>query len=622
MRSLFAPASIAVFGASSRVGSWGRQLAQGALGSGRPVQLVGRSLSLSDAVELAVIAVPAPSFEAAVDCALAAGAKALIGITAGAVVSPSLLARVREAGAVLLGPNCLGVFDSVERLSLVWGSLPAGDIALFSQSGNLALEIGALAGRGGLGFRRFASLGDCVDLRAADLLGHHGDARVVALYLEDFSDGRALMAGCASLVDSGIPVVLLAGGRSRAGAAAAGSHTGALSSDHAVLASVCRDAGVRLVRTPTELVEACRARSLPGPVRRLGIVADGGGHGIVAADLAEEAGLEVPVPPVDLAGSGEKDLHNYARAVSDLAASGAVDGVLLTGYFGGYATDEPTLAATEAAVADELAAVRVPLFVHSFAGRSATVERLERAGVPVWPAAEHALAAVSCAGTRSRRVPGPLPRPSAVDDLPPGDAYLSGRALLPDVEFPRAAEVRDVTGALAAAGRIGYPVVLKALGRAHKSDDGGVALDVRSSAALIAAFANLPAAPSYAVEQQIDRSTGIEMIVGGRRDPSFGPVVLAGPGGVRAELTGGAAVAWAPVDEPAALALVRASGVGPLLDGYRGLPALAAEGLAALIVAVGRAFVDRPRLGVLELNPVLVTERGVTALDCHWENFS
>jgi acetate---CoA ligase (ADP-forming) len=240
MKALFAPESIAVFGASDRPGTWGRHLAEGALRSGADVQLINRRPPFQTRVErpvqLAVVAVPAADFEATVDAALAAGAQAVVGITAGVSPSASFLSRVRAAGAVLLGPNCLGVFDADSDLNLMWGRLPPGDITLFSQSGNLALELGAIARRGGLGFRRFASLGDCADLGAADLLDHHGDARAVALYLEDLSDGRRLLSRAASLVDSGIPVALLAAGRSAAGAAAAVTHTGALAGDYAVLA--------------------------------------------------------------------------------------------------------------------------------------------------------------------------------------------------------------------------------------------------------------------------------------------------------------------------------------------------------------------------------------------------
>jgi len=630
MKALFAPGSIAVFGASDRPGTWGRHLAEGALRSGVDVQLINRRAPFQTAVtrpcELGVVAVPAPAFEATVDSALAAGARAVVGITAGASPSADLLSRVRAAGAVLLGPNCLGVFDAHSDLNLMWGELPPGDITLLSQSGNLALELGALARRGGLGFRRFASLGDCADLTAADLLAHHGDARAVALYLEDFSSGRRLLSAAASVVDSGIPVALLAGGRSAAGASAAASHTGALAGDHAVLAAAFRSVGVRLVDTPSELIEACRGSFAHQGIRRLGIVADGGGHAIVATDLATANGFAVPVPPADLAGAGEQDLSAYAREVAKLAESGAVDAVLLTGYFGGYAVDEPALAAAEAAAADSLAEVAAgfPVLVHSFAGFTAggpspAVRRLTAAGIPVWPAVEHAIAAaVPRSAYAAHRAAVRAPR--TVDKTV--DPYWSTRDLLPEVTFARGERVTDRQGALVAAEAIGYPIVIKALGRAHKSDDGGVILGLTDAAALTAAWPRLPAAPEYAVEEQVDVRTGVEMIVGARRDPSFGPVVVVGAGGLLTELLADSAVAPAPVKPADAYKMLDGLRVSRLLGGYRGRPPLDVAGLVDIVVAVSEAIAAHPGIGALELNPVLVRERGAVALDRHWENVS
>ncbi|MEV6966659.1 acetate--CoA ligase family protein [Hamadaea sp. NPDC051192] len=646
MNPLFAPDSIAVFGASDRPGSWGRHLAEGALRSGVDVQLVnprpGRlhTVAFTPAperpIDLAVIAVPAVGFAAAVDVALAAGARSVVGITAGLSRSEShqVAQLVRDQGATLLGPNCLGVYDSRSGLSLLWGELPPGDVTLFSQSGNLALELGVIARRSGLGFRRFASLGDCAGLRTADLLPEHGGARAIALYLEDFTDGRTLIDRAATIVDSGIPVALLAAGRSAVGAAAASTHTGALAGDHAVLAAACRDAGIRLVRTPTELIEACRVvPRLRG--NRVGIVGDGGGHGILAADLAIAAGLAVPRPPVDLAGAGERDMSAYSRAAGDLAATGDVDCVLLTGYFGGYSADDPAMAETELAVAGEIsdgaADGGVPVVVHSFAGfppsgPSASVRRLAAAGIPVWPAVEHAIGALAHAATPARGVP-PLvsavdAASSGVDAVPPGDWYFAGRALLPEVAFADAEPVRDAAEAVAAAERIGYPVVLKALGRAHKSDDGGVVLGLRTAAAVTAAFGRLPASSAYAVERQHDLAEGIELLVGARIDACFGPVVVVGAGGLLTEVLQDSAVALAPVDAYRAGDMLRELRLFPLLAGHRGRPAVDVTGVTSVIEAVSQAICRTAGLAALELNPVLVTSSGAVALDCHGENVS
>jgi len=228
--ALFDPRSVAVVGASEDPRKWGNWLALGALRgeSERPAYLVNHRATtilgrpchhslgeIGEPPDLVVIAVPSPAVSHTVDDALAAGARAIVIIAAGsgdhadaASFDAALAARVRAAGAVLLGPNCLGVLDSGRRLELVPNPLPAGSIGLISQSGNLALELGLLAAREGLGFSRFASLGNQADLTAADLItafAAHGATELIAVYVEDFRDGRAFADAAAAAVAAGTP---------------------------------------------------------------------------------------------------------------------------------------------------------------------------------------------------------------------------------------------------------------------------------------------------------------------------------------------------------------------------------------------------------------------------------
>ena len=242
LRPLFDPRSVAVVGASSDPVKWGNRLAQGALRGRhrRPVYLVNRNggeilgerayrspAELPEPPELVVLTVPAAAFEEAAEASLAAGAKALVGISAGLGESgeegrareQAVVERVRAAGAVLLGPNCLGVFDAQAELDLGWSELPAGSIGLISQSGNLALELALLAADYGLGFSRFASLGNQADIEAAELVGafaEHEPTRVIALYCEDFRDGREFASAAHTAVEAGKPVILLTVGGSDA----------------------------------------------------------------------------------------------------------------------------------------------------------------------------------------------------------------------------------------------------------------------------------------------------------------------------------------------------------------------------------------------------------------------
>jgi acyl-CoA synthetase (NDP forming) len=645
---LFEPASVAIIGASARPGTWGHTLATGALAgrADRPVHLVNPrggildgtpfASALTEHADLVVIATPPEHFESAVDAALDAGAQAIVGVTAGVspAVQQAVTARVKEHGAVLLGPNCMGVADPGTRLSLLWGDLPAGDIALLSQSGNLAIELGAIARRAGLGFARFASLGNAADVTAVDLiplLAGHERTRAIALYLEDVGDGRALLAAAEAAQK---PVVLLAAGRSAAGAAAARSHTGALATNSAVLAAACREAGIRLVRTPTELIEATRAGRPATEIRTVGIVADGGGHGVIAADLASAAGVEVPrfgdalrerlaalLPPtsatgnpVDLAGGGERDITSYASVVRAVLASGEVDAALLTGYFGGYGT------AAESAVAAELAAVREstgrPLFVHSVAPESAAAGMLTAAGVPVWGAIEYAVGALG-----QRRMPRSTGPALPTQDLTGEPGYFGARAALTaaGVSFAEARPAGTLDEILDAAGRIGYPVALKATGHAHKTEAGGVALGLAGPAELAAAYRRMNVSSPFSVEAMVDTNDGVELIVGGRRDPHFGPVVLVGAGGVLTELVADTAVRLAPIGTDTAYEMVAELRVAALLAGFRGRAPVAVGALAELIATVSRLIAAYPRIRELDLNPVLVTSTGTVALDAHWE---
>ena len=312
--ALFEPRSVAVVGASEDPRKWGNWLALGALRgeSRRPVYLVnhraqtllGRPAfhsiaALPDGADLVVIAVPATALDDTVDAALAAGARAIVVISAGGSSDRALATRVQAAGAVMLGPNCLGVLDSGEQLELVPNPLPPGTIGLISQSGNLALELGLLAAPEGLGFSRFASLGNQADLGAAELVrefASHDQTELIALYVEDFRDGREFARAALDAVQSGKPVVALAIADGSATTRAVRSHTGALASDGAAIDAACRAAGIERVRTPRELIDVAHALLRAGPARgrRIAVLADGGGHGSIAASVAAEQGLVVP----------------------------------------------------------------------------------------------------------------------------------------------------------------------------------------------------------------------------------------------------------------------------------------------------------------------------------------
>jgi acetate---CoA ligase (ADP-forming) len=665
---LFAPRAVAVVGASDDPVKWGNWLGRGALRGERrrSVFLVNRrggevlgrrayrSLGeLPEPAELVVVAVPPAAVEPTVDEAISTGARAIVAITAGeadgdagGARDAALAARARAAGVALLGPNCLGVFDAGAELELVPSPLPAGAIGLISQSGNLALELGILAEEAGLGFSRFASLGNQADIEASDLVGElarHDETELIALYVEDFRDGRAFAAAAAG---AGKPVVLLTVEHSEAAARAVRSHTGALASDARAIDAACRAAGIERVRTPDELIHLAQGLLGGGRPRgrRVAVLADGGGHGGIAAGLAHDAGLELPslsdglvarlreglpptaacANPIDLAGGGEQDIHSFERSARLLLASGEVDALLMTGYFGGYSDYVETMAREEAAVAEALAdaaeANDRPLFVQTMYPQARTADLLRRRGVPVYRSIERAVTVLA-------RLAGPSGRPAAgVPALPPpaapiaGAGYSDARELLAagGVPFAPARTVATPDEAAAAADDLGYPVALKALGLLHKSDTGGVVLGLPDETALRRAAADLRERlrpPALSVERMAPIGEGVELVVGARWDRRFGPVVLVGLGGLFTEIMSDVAVALAPVDAPAAERLLLSLRAAPLLRGARGRPPLDVAAAADAVERLSHVAASHPEIAEVEVNPLLVSHDAAVGLD-------
>ncbi len=675
-RALFSPATVAVVGASADPAKWGHIIARRALASsdGPQVLLVNhrgddvlgvathRSAHAAAAahgapVDLAVLCVPAGGFVDAVADAVAAGARAIVAITAGLAEVGADGARreaegvaiARAAGAVLVGPNCLGVVDTTTGLHLAPVDLPSGDVALLSQSGNLALDLAGLMADRGLGVSRFVSVGNQADLRIADLMlacAAHEGTRAVAVYTEDVVDGRDFVAAARALREAGKPLVVLAPGRSEAAVRSAASHTGSLTSSTMVVDAACRAGGAHRVEHPAELADLLVGLRAPRRMcgRRVAVLTDGGGHGAVAADALAVAGLDTPVltgpvttalvdalwgqatvtNPVDLAGAGEQDVASYTRGARVLLGCDQVDGVLLTGYFGGYASWQADLATAELAAARELAdavaAQGKPLVVQTVDPESRASRVLRAAGVPVHRDVDRAasvLAGLVVVPTTGLAGELPVPAPPVTDA-----SYPVARALFADagIAFPVARSVTDAAGLETSfdAPGLGFPLVLKATGQLHKSDRQGVVLGLRDRAEARAAYADLVARlspPAVSVEAMVDSRDGVELIVGSVRDPKFGAVVLVGLGGVLTEVLEDTACALAPITAAAAHGLLLSLRGAPVLLGARGRPPVDLEAVAEVVARVSLLAAAHPELVELELNPVLARHDGVVALD-------
>ena len=717
--ALYDPASVTVVGASGSSAKWGYWLAKGALAGAarRRVYLVNRrqapvlgqptfaSLAdLPEAPDLVVVAVPGPEVPAVVTAAVAAGARSLVVIPdVDRDAETAIRAALATSATRLLGPNCMGIVDHAAGLQLIWGSLPPGRVGLVSQSGNLGLEIGRHLARAGAGVSRFVSLGNQWDIDAADAIDDLVDdpaTSVIACYLESLgAEGHLAGALCRARA-ARKPVVLLSVGVSEASARAARSHTGALVTPRRVLEALCEATGAVPVRNAGHLVDAAcvlMASGAPAPGapdaavpgapdaatsearrrHRVAVVGDSGGQGALAADAFVEEGLDVPElheatcarlharagvagaagNPVDLAGAGEADLENYARVVDVLLGSHEVDSVVLTGYFGDYASDDPPRAAHESEVAHRIAALVAqhgrPVLVHSMARGTPALDVLRSGGVPVFERIDEAAAALSAAArwwgpARSwctaseparavlrvvpRRAHGPSDRPRS--PVPRPLDYVAARALIAShgVPFPSFVVVpcggedgegeEDVATSRArareAALEVGFPVVVKAVGTTHKSEAGAVALGVPDAAALDAVVERMvrrlrPSALS--VEELVRDPAGRELLVGVRRDPQVGLVTALGAGGVTAELAGDHVMALSPVQPDEVRGLLGRLRLAPLLTGFRGSPALDVAAVAPIVSALERAMADDPSLAEIEVNPVLLRPVGAVALD-------
>ncbi|MBU3066675.1 acetate--CoA ligase family protein [Nocardia sp. NEAU-G5] len=656
------PASVAVVGSTADPAKWGYWLAKGAL-SGRhrrQVYLVNRSRAeilgeashadlgeLPTVPELVALCVPGPHVSTVVDQALALGVRGFLGITSGVPDEPGIAKRIRAAGARLVGMNSLGLYDAAHELCLAWGQFTAGPIAVVSQSGQVGSEIALLAARSGLGVSRFVSIGNQTDVRAAELLGELAAdeaTRVVALYLESFAGGAEIVEALTLLRRAGKHTIVLTVGGSEASTRLARSHTGSLTSSTDVVDAALRVAGAVRVGTPAELVDLARlllASPLPGG-RRVAIVGDSGGQTGIAADVTSAAGLRVPefstglesalagqLPtgaacsnPVDLAGAGEQDLASYSDIVARLLNSDEVDAVVLTGYFGTYGADTPSLAERELEILRRMgaasAAAGKPLLVHAMVEGNAALDELRAKSIPAYPAIDTAVRALAnaarlAASGREQRRPARRTDPIEV-------GYLGAQKLLRDtgIRFPSCVSVRGREDLGVVAERLAAPYVLKAAWLEHKSEIGGVMVGIADTEALAAAFDIMHAAlgdGDYVVEELDTRPNTVEILLGARRDPDLGAVIVVGAGGTEAEVYRDVAVEAAPVDPDTARTMLERLTCFPLLRGWRGKPAVDIDALAAAVAAVSELAAAHPDIAEIEINPLRVSPDGVLAVD-------
>ena len=672
LQPFFSPAGVAVIGASARAGSVGGELFRNILraefaGVAYPVNRSGEAVAgvrayrstaeIGESVDLAVVCLPADAvLEAAVE-ALHSGVRALCVISAGfAETGPEgkerqdrLLELVRASGARLLGPNCLGIAVSGPHLNATFGpnALPAGNIAFSSQSGALGLAVLERAAERSLGLSAFVSVGNKADVSSNDLLEYWEDdpnTDVVLLYLESFGNPRKF-GRVARRVARTKPIVAMKAGRTAAGARAASSHTAALAGSEAAVNALFHQAGVLRADTLEELLDLTSllaGQPLPRG-NRVAILTNAGGLGILCADTCEAAGLLLPelsggtveqlaallpreasvANPIDMLGSAVAS--TYADALPLLLGDPAIDAVIALFVPPVMAGADDVAAAIVRAV-EEAGTEDKPVLVCVISADGIPTQLLSGIVAPFsYP--ESAARALGRAAERAewlRRPQGRVPELGDIDRragralveessegwLDPGRTrQLLAAYGLPLVSERLAGSVKD---AVVAADELGYPVVVKtAEAGAHKTESGGVAVDLRDSEAVREAAQRIGAP---LLVQSMVRG-GVELLVGAVQDPVFGPLIALGPGGTLAELIGDAAFRLTPLTDFDAQELVHTGKAGILLSGFRGAPPADPEAVQDLLLRVSQLAEDLPELAELDLNPVIAGPGGCVVVD-------
>lgn len=698
LKNVLSPHSIALIGASPRQNSVGRAILENVGKSGfkgnfglvnpRYGEIAGvtaaRSLDqLAFVPELIVITAPRETVAELIDQAGGLGAAGALIITSGLGHGPGSLAEQAERAAQkhgmrLVGPNCMGIMMPDVGLNASFAAhMPcAGSLALISQSGAIAAGMVDWAAQRDVGFSGIVSIGDQLDVDVADLLDYFaldGKTRAILLYIESINDARKFMSAARAAARIK-PVVVVKSGRGVPGAMAAATHTGALAGADAVYDAAFRRAGVLRVSDLRELFDCAetlgRVESPTG--KRLAILTNGGGIGVLAVDRLVELGgiaaaisseslgkLNAVLPPtwsgsnpVDIV--GDADAARYAAALEVLLADQGNDAVLVMNVQTAIASAGQIAATITELVSSYRKQHRrwaKPVLAAWIGADQAIVETLSSASIPNYPTEDDAVRGFMHL-VRHREVvealaavPPAMPD-SFVPDIETARSIISaaladGRTWLDPVEIKRLLgaydipmvqtfAAADVDGAVAYATELfdqGATVVLKVLSRdiVHKSDVGGVVLNLTTPQAVRTAALDImerartlrPDAriSGVIVQAMVVRAKARELIMGLADDPTFGTVVVFGRGGTAVEIINDKALALPPLDLHLARDLIERTRVSRLLRSYRDVPAVKPDAVALLLVKLAQLAADLPDVRELDINPLLADESGVLAVD-------
>ncbi|MGE4484787.1 MAG: acetate--CoA ligase family protein [Oscillospiraceae bacterium] len=665
-RALFYPRGVAVFGSAApgklaniliqRITEGGMENICAINPKGQGVGAVPGYTSLSDAgfpIDLAVIASPAFTVAGVMEECGMAGVKAAAVITSGfseagnAEGEKAVKEAAEKYGIRFVGPNCAGVVNThANLLATLETRPPKGNVAIVSQSGAVGGVIMSMAGEQGVGISKFVSFGNGLDLSVTDFmdwLREDDETKVIAMYLETVKYGRGFMKSLSRLARVK-PVVVVKSGRTATGQRAALSHTGSMAGADSVFDAALYQSGALRAESLEDMFDLCKGFSCLPEVRgrKLLVVTNSGGPGVLATDKAEELGIEIPEPtealkeklggflpsyaglrnPIDLTveGTGEQYGKSAAIGLSEYDAALAI-------YVGTpYLKALPVAEALADAAKETGKPVLATLCVGSDMDEAEGC--LIKEGVPNFVSGERAVKTISgMARYYSRRdafkgpaapdgaketpgLEGPMSEPAAMDLL-----EKSGIPVPPH----RFCKTREE--AASACTELGFPAVMKVVSPdiIHKSDVGGVILNISSDKEAAEAFDRLG---KVAAGQRFLGTICYPMLKGGRevilglvRDPQFGPVVAFGLGGIYTEVLKDVVFRVAPVDKETAGEMIRSIKMFPMLAGARGQAPADTDALAEAVAAFSQLPFKYPEIKEADLNPVLVFEKGVRVLD-------
>jgi acetyl coenzyme A synthetase (ADP forming)-like protein len=691
LRRLLCPRSVAVVGASEKPGAVGTAVMRNLCAAAFPgpiypihptastiqsLAAFARLDAVPGPIDLAIIAVPSKHVLDVVEQCGRKGVQSIILLTAGfAEVGPAgqlrqaeLLRVARSYGMRLIGPNCIGAIntDPTAPLNATFGPLMprSGRIGMATQSGALGLAAIDFTAARGLGFSSLVSMGNKADISGNDLLGYwHTDTRtdLILLYLESLGNPRKF-ARLARGVGRSKPIVAVKSGRSRVGARATASHTGALlSASDVTVDALFQQAGVIRTDTLDEMLDVAELlvhQPLPAG-RRVAIVTNAGGPAVMCADACEARGLELlplseatqatlreflPVEasvtnPVDMLAAATAE--QYGQTLRAIAEDSNVDAVISI-FLPPLATQPEDVALAISVAVDSLTAAKPILAVFMSAQPLPALNTSSGGRIPGYHTPEPAVIALSHALHYADWRALPVEDAPSFSDTYPDDAgalladalQRGGGWLTPDevrrllvmygVRVVDQRLVATAEEAADAAAVLGGEVALKAIapGLLHKSDVGGVRLHLDGHRNVLAAAHDMAAAvrsaigtPPTAFLIQRMAPPGVEMLVGVVDDPQFGPTIACGAGGTLVELLKDVSVRLSPLTRHDASSMLRELRSFPLLEGYRGTPRCDIDALEDVLLRIGALADDHPQIAELDCNPVMVSAMGAVVVD-------